>query len=172
MKIQRKEATIFAPHADDELIGCWSLVSQMERFHLTVVYFDLNTVRKREAMASASKHRFVFSEASWGESAFTAVEEYVATHTGVFWAPDPHWELHPYHKFVGTAVHLACLRNQKQFGTYSTSMNAPYLTTLSEAERKMKLEALEECYPSQRSLWLHDHRYILFEGRALWNPPA
>ena len=49
---------------------------------------------------------------------------------------------------------------------YSTSMNAPYLHEVIDSTQKEIL--LNNVYPSQKSLWEYEKKYILFEGRNQW----
>jgi hypothetical protein len=90
----------------------------------------------------------------------------------VAWCPDPHWELHPAHKDAGSTVVRRANEEGYRVGTYSTSMNVPYLEELRHAESLEKRRVLDKCFPSQNTLWQYDHRYFLFEGRVEWNPPV
>lgn len=166
---------IFAPHVDDEVIGCFTLLRGAPDDCL-VVYLDVAPVKRRaEAVESSHYLRFKTSFASANDSHWSeAVHTYLTLvdyRKAVWWAPDPHWELHPFHKDVGARVRAECARFGRRFGTYSTNMNAPYIRELDINEMSEKKDALRS-YPSQASLWEHDHRYFLFEGRVEWNPPV
>ena len=165
---------IFAPHVDDEVIGCWSLLEQAQASKLVVYCSIPSKERRLEAQWAAEKLGFTFAvlkkERSLSALILAAVQS--VPKNGVCWAPDPQWEWHPLHKVVGTLVREACTHTQTRYGTYSTNMNVPYLKTLTARESYHKRDVLDNCYPSQQSLWCTDHRYFLFEGRVEWNPPA
>lgn len=170
---------IFAPHPDDELIGCWRMLRTKARArHCLVVYVDAcDMVRRAEAEGASKALGFHMDAleystdlASYVETLRSRIHLTPELKSITLWAPDPHWELHPLHKLVGSHVHAVALRAGVRFGTYSTNMNAPYLGQIADPEHKRA--ALDKYYPSQQSLWEHDHRYFLFEGRALWNPPV
>lgn len=157
-------ALIFAPHADDELIGCWRLVSS-KHDPLTVAYCEPpNAVRLKEIREAEARFGFEAVVPPEGASLWEFILHHVLAFSGIIWAPDPHWELHPLHKEVGSLARSACRRANRRFGVYSTSMNAPYLRELSTHQAGLKKEALDSIYPSQASLWATDHRYWLFEG--------
>jgi hypothetical protein len=49
---------------------------------------------------------------------------------------------------------------------YSTNMLAPYIHEVKEPDKKE--EILTKVYPSQRSLWEFEKKYVIFEGRVKW----
>lgn len=169
---------IFAPHADDELIGCWSLFTRMGERRLVAYCEHLDQTRLGEVMRAGrefdyeARSRAGESLTSFIDNVLSEATEHQGQNKLTVWAPDPHWELHPLHKLVGALAHEASKRWSIPFGTYSTNMNVPYLRELSSYEREAKKRALDSYFPSQKSLWEHDHRYFLFEGMSIWNPPV
>lgn len=164
---------IFAPHPDDEIIGCWQLLVSEQP--ILVVYGGGVSAKRREEMEGLGD-LWPWVEQRVTKDGFTshAVYVFIGETEGdvICWAPDSHWEQHPAHKDMGARVQGACRILGVRFGTYSTNMNVPYLQELSIQEQVQKRNALNMVYPSQRSLWENDHRYFLFEGRAEWNPPV
>jgi len=49
---------------------------------------------------------------------------------------------------------------------YNTNMNAPYIHELKDSKEKEEL--LNKVYPSQKSLWEYEKKYVLYEGRNKW----
>jgi len=163
---------IFAPHVDDEAIGCFQLLRQAD--HCLVIYCEKPTKQRRkeaDAAAKAFSFGYVFAD---DEPLEDVIHGTISTMSeeAICWAPDPHWELHPLHKIVSSLVYVNCLRYDIRFGTYTTNMNTPYLRQLTAQESYEKCETLNKIYPSQAGLWETDHKYFLFEGRVEWNPPV
>lgn len=163
---------IFAPHVDDEVIGCWGLLNADEEPAIVAYCSKLVGVRRVEAVNAAKTLGFIMKQARGELPDFIRNVIVSLSIDGICWAPDPHWELHPLHKLVGILVRETCASQGVRFGTYSTNMNAPYIRALTPARQAGKRVAMESLYPSQRELWKSDHKYFLFEGRAEWNPPV
>lgn len=161
---------IFAPHVDDAVIGCWSLLQDKSK-NVLVLYTEESTAERKQEAKEISKffgvnHRFVFAQAETMEAIF--VRRTLSALTTLVLAPDPHWEKHPAHKKLGTLVQGICKEKRIRFGTYSTDMNVPYLRELEKPDDKKMV--LNKFFPSQNSLWEYDHKYFLFEGVSEWNP--
>ena len=169
---------IFAPHVDDEAIGCWSALSRNWRGlgdDVRVAYCEpINPIRRLERDLASEQVGFGFHVIDpKEETLYEYLSEVLLLFAGeisAVYAPDPHFELHPLHKTVGVMVHHLCRRRDIPFRAYSTNMNVPYLKELTKEEASEKKDFLDLCYPSQSSLWERDHRYWLFEGIAQWNP--
>jgi hypothetical protein len=57
-------------------------------------------------------------------------------------------------------------RSKKDVVFYSTNMQAPYIHEVTEPDDKENI--LNILYPSQKSLWEYEKKYILFEGYCKW----
>lgn len=164
-----KTLIIFAPHVDDEVIGCWSFMNDTGA--KIFVFYTGETSKKRMQEAKdfsefmGKNYDSIFISPKEIEGMLSKIESVVST---LVLAPDPHWENHPAHKYLGSLVADMCRRYGMRFGTYSTDMNVPYLRELQKPEEKKQM--LDFCFPSQKSLWEYDHKYFLFEGICEWNP--
>jgi hypothetical protein len=165
---------IVAPHADDELIGCFSVleahrtnpegrnlvvlldtsnpddagVERIQEFKDTVRYFG------GTALVGISDHLDLLAKLQPGDLV------YLPSRT----------DGHPAHQRVTTEVlyHTAISRWAQSPGRsevyYSVDMNVPQaVRTLSPHDQRAKLNALREFYPSQRALFDSDAKYHLFE---------
>ena len=140
--------TIFAPHADDELIGCFSLLN--DRLIDDVCYFyDLDETRKKEIWNTAAIYGFVphFMDS---ECDYNVPDDFIIL------APNIADE-HPHHKIINGLAKT--YPNKKIY--YSIDMNVKKLV-LPNFQRKK--EALAYCYPSQQKLFDSNDKYHLFES--------
>lgn len=158
---------IFAPHADDELIGCYEIIrvgdpclviytskmSKERKIETNKVseYFDNLTTRcEPDYYHSYGLLRMLMNEKYYEE----------------FYFPDPFNELHPEHKMLGFHGYKAWKENDNlNIIFYSTNMNTNYLHELDDNSKNMKEAALNSIYPSQSDLWKYEKKYIFFEGR-------
>lgn len=155
---------ILAPHPDDEIIGCYTLLLS-HRNNCTVIFTEPIGDRRKEMEISSAAFAFKwYCERHWEG-------HILANLTGgrCLVAPDPYFELHPAHKEIGAAAWALARRLGCPFFSYTTNMNVPYLRELKSEQAYKKRDLLDTCYPSQGSLWLQDHRYWLFEGMAQWD---
>lgn len=142
---------IIAPHADDEIIGCHTLLTQGL---VSDVFFCMDTGME-ETLLSAQKFGFVVHH----------INELPMSNNCVYLFPDHTHELHPLHRHFGNMGEIM-LRDGYEVLFYSTNMNAPYIHEVLYPE--MKRRDLEQCYSRKKSLWEYDHRYFLFEGYVKW----
>ena len=145
----RKNITIFAPHPDDEIIGCYSVLSD-RKVKRVVYFYELSAVRKKEARDAADRFGFIAD--------FRGFQFPTRFLTKCLLVPTRD-DSHPHHKEVN--------RFSKSIGGvdkgyYSVNLDKK-CTLLSDKVRKAKKNALDTCYPSQIKLWNCDARYILFE---------
>lgn len=150
---------IVAPHADDEIIGCFEILMTGKVWK--VLFPILNEPAIKEVKKCSDVFGFeinVFAPTDlykWGGRA--------AERGGLIFLPDPIYELHPEHKTWGGMG--------RQLGHnvvyYTTNMNAPYMHECNDP--KGKKELLDLCYPDKSTLWRYDHKYWLFEGHTTWN---
>lgn len=142
---------IIAPHADDEIIGCYELLS----LGLVAKVLFPTTIAMEEG--NDSSEHFMFGRQILDEFVFSA------NYTYLF--PDPTYELHPEHRKIG-ALGEQLLRVGQSVIFYSTNMNAPYIHEVRQPALKRK--CLEELYPTKCTLWYYEHKYFLFEGYNKW----
>ena len=151
---------IFAPHADDEVIGCYEILQQKK---VGLVVFD-NLEHVHEAL-KCSEH-FKFSVMDMEAFIKLLIDHKMQRCEGLF-VPDPHFELHPLHKDFAALPSLLNEFNHSPIPVYyySTNMNTPYLREVKDSVGK--LAALNKFYPQKKSLWEYDHKYFLFESQIL-----
>jgi hypothetical protein len=146
-----KRYVIIAPHADDEIIGCYSF--------LAAGLVDSVMFQARAAMEeaiSASEH-FGFN--------IKSIEDFKSDKSKIYLFPDPIYETHPDHRELG-AIGEGFLRGGEAVIFYTTNMSAPYIFELPQAAIKRK--CLDALYPTKKSLWEYEHKYFLFEGYTRW----
>ena len=148
--------SIWAPHADDEIIGCFSVLNRQ----MTNVSVHFATGYE-EAVWSAAHFSFERCKLDLSRSSWYTV-----------YAPDPATDPHPLHQFIGQrAQQLFRERKIGRLLLYTTTMNATYISELSDVQKGKKHFALDKCYADKSSLWKYDHRYWLFEGHIEWHHP-
>jgi hypothetical protein len=146
---------ILAPHADDEIIGCYELLLAHSKEIKTVCFATEEAIE--EAVLSSQMFSFDRSHIDYLPTILYSGDTLVC--------PDPFGELHPMHKRFGfIGVNWAQDGHSTIF--YSTNMNVPYIHEVKYSGRKQY--ALDHCYDSKRSLWEFDHKYFLFEGYSKW----
>jgi len=148
---------IIAPHADDEVIGCYEIIMN-ER---SIVIYTNNGHSHRGEEATKLKATTMISEQLFNKDIPTFLMDPKYT----YYFPDPIYETHPDHRRWGSFGEQM-VRNGFDVVFYSTNMQAPYIHEVQDYSGKLKL--LNNTYMSQKSLWEYDHRYYLFEGRVKW----
>ena len=146
-----KDHVIIAPHADDEIIGCYELLKTGQ---VTDVYFG--SEKAMEEAVNSSEY-FGFSVRS--------IDSLPMLNRLTYLFPDPTNEIHPLHRHLGN-VGVIMLRDGYKVIFYTTNMNVPYLHEVEKPE--LKHRDLEYCYERKKSLWQYDHKYFLFEGYTQW----
>jgi len=148
-----KNFTIIAPHADDEIIGCYELLAS--GLVKSVLFPDRVTMEEAEA----SSEHFLFTRGLIEDEDFYRFNE------RVYVFPDPYFEAHPKHRELGS-LGEALLRQDRHVIFYSTTMSAPYIHEVSQAV--IKQVCLNKLYPKKAKLWEYEHKYFLFEGYNEW----
>ena len=151
------KSIIWAPHADDEIIGCYEVLI---RDHPAIIYSgDLDNKRREEAL-KLREHVEI------GPQLFLmTVPPSLMQKGNTFYFPDPVEEWHPQHREVGfMGEQLA--RGGYNVIFYSVNMQAKYIHRAPDATAKKEL--LDKVYPSQADLWKYDNKYYLFEGYCKW----
>ncbi len=147
-----KNVVIIAPHADDEIIGCFEL---LEKGVVQSVLFS--TPAALEEAKNLCKYYNVETGVYQGLRSFTK--------KNILLFPDPTHELHPLHRQLG-AMGEELLREGYSVIFYSTNMSAPYIKECGNSLKKRGV--LDKIYPDKKSLWQFDHKYFLFEGYVKW----
>jgi len=151
-----KGYVILAPHVDDEVIGCFSILES--RQVVSVYYFyELTPERKEEALKCAKKYGFapVFMDMdAKSEISLDLDPELTVLVPSVR-------DAHPHHKEVNVLGQT--LSNPRLY--YSVDMNGRF-KVLDTVTQERKRAALEELFPSQARLFQRDDKYVLFESIA------
>lgn len=148
---------IFAPHIDDELIGCFSLFSLTQpNSDIKVLYFfEINDERMREVNVLSDRLGFNYH----------VIRRYQHENIQAFIRPDdvlyiPHIkDEHQAHKLVNTWGRV--FPNEKKY--YSTTMNV-CRRTLDSVHQFQKTQLLERYYPSQQLHFDAHPEWFLFES--------
>ena len=137
---------VLAPHIDDELIGVYSILSNIDEVYY---FYDITDERKQEAINTSKKFNFIcrFNE----KISLTALDTVYVTSS---------FDLHKDHKELNrTAKKL-----QKEIGFklkfYSIDMNRKPKVLSNFSDKK---DDMYELFPSQKGLFDSDEKYFLFE---------
>jgi hypothetical protein len=146
---------ILAPHPDDEIIGCYSILARKPA-DLTV-YFLNDFYPSIVPGIKRSLEMFTFSARPFDEN------EWCSRMHEMVYCPDPQYDIHPAHQYMGNlATKMFREGRILRLRFYTTMMNSPYIWEVKDTTAKR--EALNTCYPEKSDLWTYDHRYWLFEG--------
>ena len=159
MQMQLKHV-IFAAHPDDELIGAYEILSTKK--NIAVIYFDISAPQERRDEALKLKEFFDIKFQAFSKN----IPPQVLSKDVKIYAPDPTTEFHPLHREVGFMAEKLLRDNGLEVIFFSTNMLAPYIHEVKEPDKKE--EILNKIYPSQRSLWEFEKKYVIFEGRVKW----
>jgi hypothetical protein len=144
---------IVAPHIDDEMIGCWSVLNRKD-IDLSVLYMhELTERRIEEALCAAFKFDFTALFNNDDGANVRAVAKYLSAncYSEVYVPSRRDW--HPAHQAVN--------RQWRHQATHFYSVDMAHGVLLPDAHQKRAY--LDECYPSQANLWTKDDKYWLFE---------
>lgn len=157
---------VLAPHPDDELIGCYEIVSDRYK-DVLVWYCELVDTPLRKDHSTLLLNKSLVREQQFLNSSIDRMFSLLSEIKGekMLLAPDPYFETHPDHRKWGAAAE-EYLRMGNDVMFYSTNMQAPYIHKVKRPAEKKEL--LDFVYPEQSSMWRYDHRYFLFEGRCKW----
>ena len=155
-----KHHFIIAPHPDDEIIGCYEIINNPANSIAIMYPGDIEQRRREEAM-NLREHRENVSIQIFQQS---IPQPMLSDPNITFYFPDPVNEIHPDHRawgFVGEGM----ARQGHDVIFYSTIMNVPYIHEVADEYKEALLNFV---YPSQKSLWEYEKKFILFEGRCKW----
>lgn len=152
---RKSEIVIIAPHYDDEIIGCSSILMNPITKPI-IVYLQDDEKRKKEALKL--KNYINNIQVQLFQKSIPSI---FLNPSNVLYFPDFYFETHPDHRKWG-AVGEDLLRQGFKVVFYSINMQTPFIFEVKEPILKKNL--LDKVYPSQRNLWKFDAKYYLFEG--------
>ena len=144
---------ILAPHADDAIIGCWSIIKKP---FVYVLYNDEDTLIEAA--------QFIAQFNLKAGLILDLISLIRKRENAIIYAPNPFTELHPLHKEIGMRAYRLAQSGLKVV-FYSTNMNTNSLVELEDYKSKKK--ALEMFYPDKADLWKYDWKYFLFESHEI-----
>lgn len=152
---------ILAPHPDDEVIGCSTILrkAKLNQDSVNIVYFfDITKERLRELISLSVDEKFRFYIFEEDKKKL----EYLFDEADQVYVPSEK-DNHPAHKFVNQfAYKFNPIDYGYELAFYTIDKNIPF-SVLSPDEIEYKKQLLSY-YSSQKRLWEHDEKYILFEG--------
>ncbi len=166
VELTENQLIIIAPHPDDELIGCWSMLNH-SKIKPVIIYTSPNIPEKRKNEALRLKE---FTRVQV-QLFLNNIPTQFLSKENTFLFPDPIYDTHPDHRSAG-AVGEDIARKGGNVIFYSTEMNTPYKYALDETNVNQKESLLNNVYSSQSDLWKYEKKYILFEGFNQWLFPG
>jgi len=150
---------IVAPHPDDEIIGCFEVLNKAKS--VVIIYSPINDLKRQEEVL---KLKDKYENIKMQMFQYNIPSNFLNSENQ-FYFPDPVYEIHPKHREIGMAGELFA-RAGFDVTFYNTNMNAPYIHEVENWQEKES--TLNEIYPSQKSLWEYEKKYVLFEGYCKW----
>lgn len=137
---------IFAPHLDDEIIGCYSIIKEVDY----VIYFTKDYregILKESWVKALNLPTYIYKD----DFNFNVIKE-----EDTIYLPSK-YDYHPFHKLVRNKyINYNC---KKLF--YSVEMNVPWLE--EEEDKLGKLELLKKMYPNE-DLFIKNDKYWIFKS--------
>jgi len=156
------DIVIISPHCDDECIGTYEVLMNKNNSHIVIIYSSsAEQARREEAIKLREHYPNIRAQLFQKSIAPTMLSNPNIT----FYFPNPVTEIHPLHRELG-AVGEVMAREGKDVIFYTTIMNVPYIHEIDLPDKKEDI--LNKIYPSQKSLWEYEKKFILFEGRCKW----
>lgn len=152
------ETLIIAPHCDDEILGCYSILNDINIKPLIIYTEPADEFRQKEAM-KIKEHFSIRGQMFCQNIPTTFINK-----NNTFYFPC-HDEIHPAHR-KQAAIGETLARQGYNVIFYTTNMNVQWIReVLNPASKKI---ALDEIYYSQMELWKYEHKYFIFEGFCKW----
>lgn len=158
-KETKKEIIIVAPHPDDEIIGCFEILTD-PNINPVILYSGDTPANRRDELLKLKNLITIRAQVFQN-----SIPPTLLNRNNTFYFPDPVFENHPKHRewgFIGESL----ARSGIEVIFYTTNMTAPYIHEVEKSIEKRQL--LDKVYKSQSELWRFDHKYFLFEGRCRW----
>ena len=152
------EIVIVAPHPDDEIIGCYSILAD-EKIRPVIIYTEEMSKDRQDESKKIAEH-FTIK----GQMFCKSIPPQFLVPENTFYFPGPD-ELHPAHR-TQAAIGEALARQGLNVIFYSTNMNVKWIQEEKDPDKKKAL--LNLIYQSQSDLWKYDHKYFLFCGFCKW----
>lgn len=149
-----KRYIVFAPHVDDEVIGCFTYLNTELVSDVFYFFEHSDPIRRQEAMNSAE--RFKFTPHFINEGGTIDIKDNVT-----IFVPNIN-DQHPHHKKVNRFAKQFVKHSSAELLFYSVDMNVKH-EVLTMFSRENKKNALFSLFPSQVNLF-EDAKYHLFES--------
>lgn len=156
----KDKIVIVCVHCDDELLGNHQVIENNPDNPPIIIYTGNPPQDRREEALKLRDHTNITMQMFCN----SIPPIFMNPHTQ-FYFPDPIYETHPLHRLYGSQGENM-LRNGLNVIFYNTTMTAPYIHEVKNPQKKEDL--LNKVYPSQKSLWEYEKKYILFEGYNKW----
>jgi len=150
-----QEHVIIAPHADDECIYCYEILITKKPI---IIYTEPMSKERQQEALSLKNHVEIKAQFFLNN-----IPSHILNPDSIFYMPDPYFEKHFAHRAWG-AIGESMAR--KGMNVIFYSLDAPYIHEVMNPGGKNEL--LDKVYPSQKSLWEWEKKYVLFEGYSKW----
>lgn len=161
MENVKSEIIIVAPHPDDEVIGCYSIL--MNKEISPIIIYTENVLNERRGEALKLKNFIPNIKIQFFQK---TIPGNLLSPNNTYYFPDPYFEFHPAHRSAGAIGEAMMRENKHNVIFYNVNMQAPYIFEVANPFDKKSI--LNKVYPSQKSLWKNEAKYYLFEGYAKW----
>ena len=152
--LDKPQIVIMSPHADDEIIGCFSTLMMNK---CSVVYTDVNMSNERREETTKLKKYFDIKMQIYMKH----VPPMLLDKKNKYYFPDHINEIHYEHRRIGFEGEQMA-RDGYDVVFYSTIMNVPWIHEVHDSRKE---EYLNKVYPSQKSLWEYEKKFVLFEAK-------
>ena len=155
--VKKPEFIIVAPHPDDEVIGCYSILMNKEISPIIIYTENISNSRREEAL---NLKKFISNIKV--QLFQKTIPGYLLSDYNTYYFPDPYFEVHPAHRAIGAVGEAIMRESHYNVIFYNVNMQAPYIFEVPKPFDKKSM--LNKVYPSQKSLWKNEAKYYLFEG--------
>jgi len=157
---EKNKIVIVACHCDDEIIGCSAIIEKNPDNPPIIIYVGNPSEERRQESLKLKEFTNVQIQMFCN-----SIPPIFLNPSTTFYFCDPYFEIHPLHRLWGSQGENY-LRQGLDIIFYNTTMTAPYIHETRNPQKKEEL--LNQVYPSQKTLWEYEKKYILFEGYNKW----